>query len=30
MQYRSGKDVWQELDLESLFSTAEFLNGAAA
>ena len=29
-QYRSGKDVWQELDLESLFSTAEFLNGAAA
>jgi twitching motility protein PilI len=29
-QYRSGKDVWQELDLEALFSTAEFLNGAAA
>jgi len=29
-QYRSGKDVWQELDLESLFSTAEFINGAAA
>jgi len=29
-QYRSGKDVWQELDLETLFSTAEFLNGAAA
>lgn len=29
-QYRSGKDVWHELDLESLFSTAEFLNGAAA
>jgi twitching motility protein PilI len=28
-QYRSGKDVWQELDLEILFSTAEFLNGAA-
>ena len=28
-QYRSGKDVWQELDLESLFSTSEFLNGAA-
>jgi twitching motility protein PilI len=28
--YRSGKDVWQELDLETLFSTAEFLNGAAA
>jgi len=29
-QYRSGKDVWQELDLETLFSTTEFLNGAAA
>jgi twitching motility protein PilI len=29
-QYRSGKDVWQELDLETLFATAEFLNGAAA
>ena len=29
-QYRSGKDVWQELDLETLFSTSEFLNGAAA
>jgi twitching motility protein PilI len=29
-QYRSGKDVWKELDLETLFSTAEFLNGAAA
>ena len=29
-QYRSGKDVWQELDLETLFSTAEFLNGAEA
>lgn len=29
-QYRSGKEVWQELDLESLFSTVEFLNGAAA
>ena len=28
-QYRSGKDVWQELDLETLFSTSEFLNGAA-
>lgn len=28
-QYRSGKDVWQELDLEILFSTPEFLNGAA-
>ncbi len=30
MQYRSGKDVWQELDLDSLFSASEFLNGAAA
>lgn len=30
MQYRSGQDVWQELDLETLFSTTEFLNGAAA
>lgn len=29
-QYRSGKDVWQELDLDTLFTTAEFLNGAAA
>ncbi|NOR18603.1 MAG: chemotaxis protein CheW, partial [Xanthomonadales bacterium] len=29
-QYRSGKDVWQELDLDSLFTTSEFLNGAAA
>lgn len=29
-QYRSGKDVWQEFDLESLFSNPEFLNGAAA
>ncbi len=28
-QYRSGKDVWQELDLDTLFSTSEFLNGAA-
>jgi twitching motility protein PilI len=28
-QYRSGKDVWQELDLEILFSTSKFLNGAA-
>jgi len=28
-QYRSGKNVWEELDLDSLFSTAEFLNGAA-
>ena len=29
-QYRSGKEVWQELNLETLFSTTEFLNGAAA
>ncbi len=29
-QYRSGSEVWQELDLESLFATTEFLNGAAA
>ena len=28
-QYRSGKDVWQELDLETLYTTQEFLNGAA-
>lgn len=28
-QYRSGKDVWQDLDLDTLFSTTEFLNGAA-
>ena len=28
-QYRSGKDVWKEFDLESLFSTSEFLIGAA-
>ncbi len=28
-QYRSGKDVWQEFDLQTLFSTSEFLNGAA-
>ncbi len=27
-QYRSGNDVWQQLDLEHLFSTSEFLNGA--
>jgi hypothetical protein len=30
MQYRSGQDVWQQLDLDTLFSTTEFLNGAAA
>ncbi len=28
-QYRSGKDVWKELDLETLFSSPLFLNGAA-
>lgn len=28
-QYRSGTDVWKELDLETLFSTSEFLFGAA-
>jgi len=28
-QYRSGKDTWQQLDLEMLFSNADFLNGAA-
>lgn len=30
MQYRSGQDVWQQLELDTLFSTTEFLNGAAA
>ncbi|MGB5486087.1 MAG: chemotaxis protein CheW [Lysobacterales bacterium] len=30
MQYRSGQDVWQELDLDTLFTTTEFLNGAEA
>ena len=29
-QYRSGKEVWREFDLDSLFTTPEFLNGAAA
>jgi twitching motility protein PilI len=29
-QYRSGKEVWREFDLDTLFSTPEFLNGAAA
>ena len=29
-QYRSGNDDWHILDLDTLFSTAEFLNGAAA
>jgi len=29
-QYRSGKETWQVLDLDALFSAPEFLNGAAA
>lgn len=29
-EFRSGKETWQELDLDVLFSTPEFLNGAAA
>ncbi len=29
-QYRSGNEVWQHFDLERLFATTEFLNGAAA
>jgi twitching motility protein PilI len=29
-QYRSGKEVWREFDLDTLFTTPEFLNGAAA
>ena len=29
-QFCLGKDVWQELDLDALFGTPEFLNGAAA
>lgn len=28
-QHRFGAEVWQELDLDQLFNTAEFLNGAA-
>jgi twitching motility protein PilI len=28
-QYKTQKDVWQVLDLDALFSTPEFLNGAA-
>ena len=28
-QLRSGSDTWQELDLDILFTTADFLNGAA-
>ncbi len=29
-QFRLDEDVWQELDLDTLFRTPEFLNGAAA
>lgn len=29
-QFREGPDVWQVLDLDVLFGTPEFLNGAAA
>jgi len=29
-QYRSGKDSWHELDLDRLFGSVAFLNGAAA
>lgn len=29
-QFRHGKDSWGELDLDLLFNTPEFLNGAAA
>lgn len=28
-QYVSGDETWQELDLDALFRTAEFLNGSA-
>ena len=28
-QFRAGKETWQELDLDVLFNTPEFLNGAA-
>jgi twitching motility protein PilI len=28
-QFRSGQETWRELDLNVLFNTAEFLNGAA-
>jgi twitching motility protein PilI len=28
-QYRSGKDTWHEFDLDQLFGSVEFLNGAA-
>lgn len=29
-QYRAGNEVWRELDLDLLFNTPEFLNGAAS
>jgi len=29
-QHRSGTEHWQELDLDILFTTADFLNGAAS
>ena len=29
-QFQSGKEVWQVLDLDALFGTPEFLNGAVA
>ena len=29
-QYRAGSETWQELDLDILFTTADFLNGAAS
>lgn len=28
-QYRSGKEAWSEVDLDTLFSTPDFLNGSA-
>lgn len=29
-QHRTGTETWQELDLDILFTTADFLNGAAS
>ena len=29
-QHRSGTEAWHELDLDILFTTADFLNGAAS
>ncbi len=29
-QFRSGSETWQELDLDILFTTADFLSGAAS